>query len=66
MAGKVRKLIDELIALRTQGSPAMGHFVRVNLHLRGIDPDVYTGMSEDEPAKIALLEAMIHEFKSSK
>jgi hypothetical protein len=34
MAGKVRKLIDELIALRTQGSPAMGHFVRVNLHLR--------------------------------
>ena len=66
MAGKVRKLIDDLIALRTRGSPTLAHFVKVNLLLRGVDPDAFTAVSEDDATKIAVLEKLIREFKSSK
>jgi hypothetical protein len=64
MAGKVRLLIDELIAVRTRGAPGLLHFVKVNLVLRGVDPDAYDHNSPDDPAKIALLESLIREFKS--
>ena len=63
MAGKVRKLIDELITLRAGGTPALQHFVKVNLLLSGIDPEAYTSASADDPDKIAQLEKMIREFK---
>jgi hypothetical protein len=63
MAGRIRQLIDELMLLRTGQSPALAHFVKVNLLLKGIDPDAYTSISPDDAAKIATLEQMIGEFK---
>lgn len=63
MAGKIRRLVDELIAMRSKGSPALAHFVRVNLLLRGVDPDAYGDSSEDDEAKVAIVERMIREFK---
>jgi hypothetical protein len=66
MAGKVRALIDELLMLRTAGAPGLTHFVKVNLLLNGIDPDVHTATSEDNPVKVAALERMIREFKTTR
>ena len=37
MAGEVKRLIDELIELRTKGRPELDPFVRVHLVLSGID-----------------------------
>ncbi len=65
MAGKVRKLIDELIHLRARGAPALEHFVKVNLVLNGIDPDRFVASSPDEPDKVAKLEKMIQDFKNA-
>ncbi len=65
MAGKVRKLIEELIHLRARGAPALEHFVKVNLVLNGIDPDRFGDTTPDEPEKIAKLEKMIRDFKNA-
>jgi hypothetical protein len=63
MAGRVRKLIDELIELRTRGSDSVTPFLRAHLMMRGINPDAYTESSPDDPAKVAALEAMIADFR---
>ena len=63
MAGKIRQLIDELMLLRTGQSPALAHFVKVNLLLKGIDSDAYTSTSPDDAGKVAEIERMIREFK---
>jgi hypothetical protein len=62
MAGKVRQLIDELVQLRSRGTPALAHFVKAHLALKGIDPDAYDERSADDPAKIQVLEHVIHDF----
>lgn len=66
LAGRIKQLIEELVDLRTQRAPALAHFVRVHLVLKGIDPDAYTDKSPDEPDKVAMLEGMIREFGGRK
>jgi hypothetical protein len=64
MAGKIKALIDQLVRQRAGGTAALEHFVKVNLLLTGIDPDVYTSDSPDDHTKIAQLEKMIADFTS--
>lgn len=63
MAGKIRKLIDELVAVRTKGSASVAHFVRAHLVLSGIDPDRFDETSADDPDIVARLEKMIEQFR---
>lgn len=62
MAGKVKTLIEELIQLRTEGRPSLAPFVRAQLMMKGIHPDSFTEHSEDDPDKVAQLEAMLRDF----
>jgi hypothetical protein len=63
VAGKIKQLIDELIRLRTRSNVKAEPFVRVHLVLNGIDPDVYSATSPDDPEKIRVLRDMIRDFE---
>ena len=62
MAGKVKHLIDAIIAFRSKGNPSMVGFVRAKLMLKGIDPAKYTETSSDEPDVVRKLEALAREL----
>jgi hypothetical protein len=62
MAGRVKRLIDELIELRAAGNPGVVHFMRAHLMLNGIDPSRYTESSPDDLQKEQRLQEMIGNF----
>ena len=58
MTGRTKELLRELVQAR--GHSAAGrHFLRSHLILKGINPDVHTETSEDDPAVVAELERML-------
>ena len=63
MRGSVKRLIDELVRLRSRGNAKIVPFVRAHLVLNGIDPDAHTENTADEADKIAVLEGMIRDFQ---
>jgi hypothetical protein len=62
MAGRVKRLIDELILLRARGNVGIEHFMRAHLMLNGIDPSQYTDASPDDSSKERRLREMIYDF----
>ena len=64
MAGEVKRLIDELMRIRSKGNPNLEPFVRVHLMLNGIDPDQYTADSPSDPKTEQALVKMIEDFRS--
>ena len=65
MAGKVRRLIDELLEIRARGNAGVEHFLRAHLALNGLDPERHTHRCPDDPEKIRKLEQMIEDFRDS-
>ena len=65
MSGEVKRLIQELIRVRSKGKPALEPFVRVHLVLNGIDPDRYTDESPSEPAVEQTIRKMIADFRGA-
>ena len=65
MAGEVKRLIDELIRIRSKGKPSLEPFVRVHLMLNGIDPDRFTADSPSDPALEQTLQKMIADFRGT-
>lgn len=63
MAGRVKQLIDELVKLRAGGAPALAHFVKAHLALKGIDPDAFDEHSDDDHHAVSILEGMIRDFR---
>jgi hypothetical protein len=66
MRGKIKRLIDELIEIRTRGNTAQAHFVRSHLVLNGIDPARFDESSPDDAEVIATLEQMISQFDGTR
>lgn len=65
MAGTVKRLIDELILLRSGNRPGNQHFIRAHLVLNGIDPDSHTETTADDPNTILALKKMIADFRKT-
>ena len=63
MAGKIKEMIDTLVAQRAQGNSVLEGVVKIKLILKGIDPKNYFSDSPDDPAIIAKLEELMREFK---
>jgi hypothetical protein len=66
LAGKIQKLIGDLVQLRANGRAGLTHFVRAHLVLSGIDPDQFDESSADDPEIVARLEKMITDFKRAR
>jgi hypothetical protein len=63
MAGKIKQLIDFIISQRAKDNPMLERVIKTKLILKGINPNKYTQMSEDDPIILAKLERMMQELK---
>lgn len=52
MAGKVKRIIDEIISQRSGGNPTFMMTTKTKLILKGINPDKFTASAEDDPVMI--------------
>ncbi|NMM63108.1 hypothetical protein HBE96_10445 [Clostridium sp. P21] len=55
MAGKIKKIIDEIIKQRSKGNPAIKEMTKAKFILKGINPDKFDSDSEDDPVIIEKL-----------
>lgn len=62
MAGKIKYMIDDIIARRAKGNEILVKVMRTKLVLKGINPDKYTIKSEDDQAIIGKLEKMLQDL----
>jgi len=62
MAGKIKQMIDTIIAQRSKGNSMLVGVVKTKLMLKGIDPNKFTAQSPDDPAILAKLEAIGREL----
>jgi hypothetical protein len=63
MAGKIKQMIDTIISQRSKDNPMLAGVIKTKLMLKGIDPGKFTAQSDDDPAIIAKLEAVVKELK---
>jgi len=52
MAGVIKKMLDEIIAKRSNGNITMMNLTKTKLILKGLNPDKFSVTSEDDPAMI--------------
>jgi hypothetical protein len=63
MAGKIKMMIDSIIEQRAKDNAMLQGVIRTKLMLKGIDPKKYTLQSDDDPAVIGKLEALVKDLK---
>lgn len=49
MAGQIKKIIDRIIEERSKGNPAIAQMTIAKLILKGLNPNKFNDMSEDDP-----------------
>jgi len=59
MAGKIKRMIEEILAERSKGSEMLAKVVRTKLILKGIDPAKFSDLSDDDPKIIKKLKKMM-------
>lgn len=63
MAGKIKQLIEGILAERSKGNEMLAKVVKTKLILKGINPAHYSDQSDDDPAIIAKLANMQQNLK---
>jgi len=59
MAGKIVRMIEEILAERSKGNEMLARLTRTKLILKGIDPEKFSDLSDDDPAIIEKLKKMV-------
>ncbi len=62
MAGVIKKMLDEIIAKRSNGNITMMNLTKTKLILKGFNPDKFTNTSEDDPEIIKKIKAAAQEM----
>ncbi|MDD2338183.1 MAG: hypothetical protein PHD01_16615 [Geobacteraceae bacterium] len=62
MAGKIKLMIERILAERSMGNEMLVSVIRTKLILKGIDPAKYSEHSKDDPMIIEKLEKMVQDF----
>jgi hypothetical protein len=55
LAGKIKQIIDDIVAKRSKGNETIRNITLAKLMLKGVNPDSYTNLSPDDPVLIARL-----------
>ncbi|BAF60403.1 hypothetical protein PTH_2222 [Pelotomaculum thermopropionicum SI] len=63
MAGKIKRMIDDILSQVAKGDPVLIKTTKTKLILKGINPEKFTSTSEDDPAVMEKLSALAREFK---
>ena len=67
MAGKIKKIIDQIILERSHGNPAIVEMTKAKFILKGLNPDKYDSNSEDDPIiikKLLMIDRNMNEIHS--
>lgn len=64
MSGKIRIMIDEIVALRAQGNATIASTTKTKILLKGINPDAYTESSADDPVVMEKVRQIAREFNT--
>ncbi len=62
MAGKIKQMIDQIVAKRANGNAAIEKVTKTKLVLKGVNPDNFTATSEDDPQIIAKVRQIASEL----
>ncbi len=62
MAGKIRQMIDSIIAQRAMGNPMLEKIIKTKMILKGVNPHKFTPESGDDPGVLEKLERMLTEL----
>lgn len=62
MAGKIRRMIDDILKQVAKGDPVLLKTTKTKLILKGINPDKFNSGSADDPAIIQKLSALAKDF----
>jgi hypothetical protein len=58
MPGKIKIMIDRIVAERSHGNQTLVTTTKTKLLLKGIDPDKFSATSPDDPEIIARLQVL--------
>jgi hypothetical protein len=61
MAGRIKRMIEGILAERSKGNEMLARVIRTKLILKGINPANYSDHSDDDPAIIRKLENMMRD-----
>ena len=62
MAGVIKKMLDEIIDKRSNGSITMMNLTKAKLTFKGLNPDKFSNTSEDDPEIIKKIKAAAQEM----
>lgn len=62
MAGRIKAMIDQIVAQRAKGNAMVEKTTVTKLLMKGFDPSKYNAQSPDDPGKIAELQRIAAEF----
>lgn len=62
MAGKIRLMMDTIVAEKSKENPIIASSVRTKMILKGVNIEKYTTQSEDDPKIIQVLNTIAKEF----
>jgi hypothetical protein len=62
MPGQIKRMIHSIVAQRSNGNPTIALTTKTKLVLKGINPDRFTDVSEDDPAVMAKLHVIANEL----
>ncbi len=65
MAGKIRRMIDEIVEKKSRGNQILGNLTRTKIILKGINVNSYDAFSDDDLAVINQLRQIAREFNVS-
>jgi hypothetical protein len=59
MAGKIKRMIEGIVAERSKGNEMLAKAIKTKLILKGINPEHYTDQSDDDSMILNKLENML-------
>jgi len=62
MAGSIKRMVDKIIAQKASGNQTMINLTKTKLILKGINPDKFTDISEDDMAIIQKVRVIAKEM----
>ncbi|OGJ94205.1 MAG: hypothetical protein A2487_07675 [Candidatus Raymondbacteria bacterium RifOxyC12_full_50_8] len=62
MAGQIKRLIDTIITQRAKGNTTIMYTTKAKLTLKGVNPDLFSDTSADDPETINRLKGIAAEL----
>jgi hypothetical protein len=62
MAGKIKAKIEEIVSIRSKGNSTIRNITITKIILKGINPDLFTSTSADDPIVIGRLRQIAAEL----